>query len=168
MGLEVLIEMKKDIPNPKKQDVIPPDMDHVYFEGGGKFPLQPAELNYSAVNAWWFAEFAFLAYCHPGFVRLAVKLAGFDRFCFLSGKGTECMISWNDEVCVIAFRGTELKSRSALHEMKTDLNALPVPFELGGKVHGGFLDGLDEIWAGNEGLEHKIKGLIEEAPDRPI
>ncbi|MDF3127966.1 lipase family protein [Kiritimatiellaeota bacterium B1221] len=160
--------MKKEIPHPKNYDVIPPDMGYRYFENGAQFPLQPAELKYTPVNAWWFAEFSFLAYCHPGFVRMAVKLAGFDGFFFVSGKGTECMVSWNHEVCVIAFRGTELKSRSALHEVKTDLNALPVAFEKGGKVHGGFLAGLEEVWGGENGLEQKVQALAKANPQRPI
>ncbi|WFB37727.1 lipase family protein [Kiritimatiellota bacterium B12222] len=160
--------MIKALPDPKKRDLIPPDMDHVYFEHGEDFPMEPRVLAYSAVNAWWFAEFSFLVYCHPGFARLATKLAGFDAFRFLNGKGTECMISANTEVVVVAFRGTELKSRSAFHEVKTDLNTLPVSFEKGGKVHAGFLDGLDEIWSGDQGLEALLHAVWAEDPERPI
>jgi triacylglycerol lipase len=158
----------KELPNPRGRDLVPPDMDYVYFEESDSHPMEPENQEYSEVNAWWFAECAFLAYCHPGFARMAYRLAGFDGFRFFESTGTECMVSWNEQVAVVAFRGTELKSLSALHEIRTDLNAAPVPFELGGKVHRGFLDGLGEIWDGPEGLQALLATLIKEQPDRPL
>ena len=62
------------------------------------------------------------------------QLAGLGGFRFFGSRGTECMVSWNDQIAIAAFRGTELKSLSALHEIKTDLNAVPVPFDRGGMV----------------------------------
>lgn len=159
---------RKELPNPKKRDIIPPDMDYLYFENTGDFPLETENTEYSAVNAWWFAECAFLAYTHPGFARIAYKLIGFDYFKFFHGIGTECMVVWTNKVVIVAFRGTELKSRSVLHEINTDLNAKPVPFELGGRVHKGFLKGLEEIWGGPDGLQIFLKNLIDENPERPL
>jgi hypothetical protein len=158
----------KKLPDPSERNLIPPDMDYVYFENSDDHLLEPKELEYSPVNSWWFAECAFLAYCHPGFARMAYKLAGFDDFRFLGATGTECMVSWNSQVAIAAFRGTELKSFSALHEIRTDLNAVPVPFERGGMVHRGFLKALDEIWGGPEGLQVILDGLMAEDPDRPL
>jgi len=91
-----------------------------------------------------------------------------DGFRFFGGKGTECMVGWNDEVMVVSFRGTELKSRSAAHEIGTDMNTIPVPFEGGGKVHKGFLKALEEIWNGSEGLEAFLEEAIRENPSRPL
>ncbi|MCK5736601.1 MAG: lipase family protein [Spirochaetaceae bacterium] len=159
---------KKELPNPKKQNIIPPDMDYRYLKESKKYPLEPKKTNYSPVNAWWFSECAFLAYTHPGFARMVYKLAGFDMFRFFHGVGTECMVSWNNRVVIVAFRGTELKSRSVLHEIQTDLNTIPVPFESGGMVHKGFLKGLEEIWDGPEGLRSFLDERLNEKPHRPL
>ncbi len=163
-----MVKQKKELPNPKKQNIIPPDMNHIYFENAENVPLEAEKNEYSPVNAWWFSEFAFLAYCHPGFSRMACKLAGFDSFQFFQGKGTECMVIWSDEAVIVAFRGTELKSRSVLHEISTDLNTTPVPFDTGGKVHKGFLNGLYEVWDGPEGLKTFLEGLLNEKRKRPM
>ncbi len=155
-------------PDPKSRDLIPPDMDYVYFEGSESIRLEPGSINYSPANAWWFAECAFLAYCHPGFARMAYKLAGFDKFRFFQGTGTECMVAVNRKMIVVAFRGTELKSRSVLHEIRTDLNTVPVPFDMGGRVHKGFLLALGEIWDGPEGLSQYLQDLEQKFPKRPL
>ena len=122
----------KPLPDPSERDLIPPDMDYVYFEGCEQHPLEPDQASYSPANAWWLAESSFLVYCHPGFARMACRLAGLDQFHFFEATGTECMLCWNREVAIVAFRGTELKSMSSLHEIRTDLNATPVPFDGGG------------------------------------
>ncbi len=164
-----MIKIKqKELPNPKKRNLIPPDMDYLYFENAEDFPLEPENTEYSPVNAWWFAECSFLAYTHPGFARMAYKLIGIDNFKFFHGVGTECMVIWTNQVVITAFRGTELKSSSVLHEINTDLNTKPVPFELGGRVHKGFLKGLEEIWGGSGGLKIFLQNLIDENPDRPL
>ncbi len=159
---------RKKIPDPRSYDIIPPDMDYDFFEfpGGQKPGFRDRE--FRTVNAWWFAECAFLAYCHPGFAKMAYRLAGFHGFRFFQGKGTECMVSWNDSAVITAFRGTELKSRSALHEIKTDLNTVPVDFDDGGKVHKGFLSGLNEVWSGSEGLEAFLLEKLREDCKRPL
>ena len=158
----------KELPDPDKRDIIPPDMDYAYFEKPGRLKPDFRDREFSAVNAWWFAECAFLSYCHPNFARMAWQLTGFEGFRFFQGKGTECMASWNRKVLIVSFRGTELKSRSAFHEIATDLNAVPVPFEGGGNVHKGFLDGLEEIWGGPEGLESFLKEKLSERQKRPV
>jgi len=159
---------KKPLPDPRHYDVIPPDMGYLYFAEASAFPLEPGNTGFCLANAWWFAECAFLAYCHPGFVRMAYRLAGLEGFRCLEGKGTECMIAWNDAVVIVSFRGTELKSMSAMHEIRMDIDTLPVAFGGGGKVHKGFLKGLEEIWAGPEGLEVFLEGLAEEKPSRAL
>gem|GEM_PF-1192100 len=159
---------KKPLPDPRKYDLIPPDMDYVYFENGETFPLETDNTEYSPANAWWFGECSFLTYCHPGFVRMAYRLAGFEGFRFFHGKGTECMVGWNDTAVIVSFRGTELKSRSAVHEIRTDMNTVPVAFEGGGMVHQGFLNGLDEVWEGPDGLQVFLDEITEEDPSRPL
>lgn len=169
MILEVMETIKiKNLPNPKNRDLIPPDMDYIYFEGCECFHFEPEKEEYSPANAWWLSECAFLAYCHPGFARMAYKLAGFNHFRFFQGVGTECMVSWNDQSAIVSFRGTELKSLSALHEIRTDLNAVPVSFPEAGKVHRGFLRGLEEVWAGEGQLKEFLNKLLTEDSQRPL
>nr|MDA3810009.1 lipase family protein [Spirochaetaceae bacterium] len=123
---------------------------------------------FSPVNAWWLSECSFLVYCHPGFARMAMKLAGFDNFQFFEGKGTECMICWNKSSIIVAFRGTEMKSLSSLHEIRTDLDSIPIPFALGGNVHKGFFSGLEEVWPGAVGLEQFLINLIHKDTKRSL
>ena len=163
-----VLAMKKPTPDAKNYDIVPPDMNYLYFEGANQYPFQPNNTEFSEVNAWWLAECSLLAYCHPGFARMAFKLAGFEQFTFFEGTGTECMAAGNQEALIIAFRGTELKSLSALYELKTDLDSMPVAFAEGGKVHQGFAKALDEVWSGEQGLKQFIEQQIVDFPDRPI
>ena len=143
-------------------------MDYIYFENHKSFPFEPEKKAFSLNNAWWLGECAFLVYNHPGFARMAFKLAGLDHFRFFQGPGTECMVSCNDETVIVSFRGTEMKSFSALHEIRTDLDTIPVPFDGGGKVHRGFLAGLEEIWSGEDGLKAFLDSLLADKPERPL
>jgi len=161
-------ELLKPIVVPQEYPILPPDMDYLYFENADLYPFEPDVLEFSPVNAWWLSECAFLVYCHPGFARMAMKLAGFDHFKFFQGKGTECMVCWNNDSVIVSFRGTEMKSLSAFHEIRTDLNTVPVPFDRGGNVHKGFLKGLEEIWEGADGLNRFLTELIAEDKNRPL
>jgi pimeloyl-ACP methyl ester carboxylesterase len=172
--------LKKAIPNPLKDEIDIPNMDYIYFNNIEEFPFLPQELSYSKINAWWLAEASFLAYCHPGFVRMAYKVANFPGFKFFNGTGTECMVASSKESVIISFRGTETNSFSFFHELATDFNANPVSFQQGGTVHSGFLDALEEIWEEKDedyikknpkhhtGLRLYIEKLISESSDRPI
>ncbi len=159
---------KKDVPSPNNYPVIPPDMDYIYFENHENLRFEPDNREISMANLWWLAECSFLVYNHPGFARMAYKLAGFDSFRFFQGTGTEAMVVKNSDVIIISFRGTELKSFSAMHEIRTDLNTIPVDFDLGGKVHKGFYKALKEIWEGEDGLETYINTIITENRKTPI
>ncbi|GDY24677.1 hypothetical protein AHAT_05670 [Agarivorans sp. Toyoura001] len=160
--------MIKLIPDPKSYDIVPPDMDYRYFNDASAHPFEASNTEFSKVNAWWLADCSLLAYTHPGFARMAYQLAGFNQFSFFQGKGTECMAAGNQKALIISFRGTELKSLSALYELRSDLDALPTRFSEGGKVHTGFQKALDEIWDGEQGLAAFIEQQIAEYPERPI
>ena len=69
---------------------------------------------------------------------------------------------------IVSFTGTEVKSMSAMHEIGTDVNVLPVPFEGGGKVHKGFLKGLEEIWDGPEGLQVFLEDIMKDNSSRAL
>lgn len=127
------------------KSILPPDMDYEYFAGGERYPFEPENHEYSSINSWWLAEASHLSYCHPGFSRLACRLAGFHSFKAVSGKKAFCIAAWNDAFCIIAFRGTQLRSAAALKDLYTDLNAKPVEHPGGGRVHRGFLRAFEEI-----------------------
>lgn len=172
--------MRKDIPNPKLYDTLAPDMNYIYFEHGEEFPFDIKVSGYSPVNAWWLADASFLAYCHPGFCRMAYYIAGFREFHFFNGPGTECMVASSDEMIIVSFRGTEINSRSVFVEVGTDLNTLPVDFPEGGEVHQGFLLALEEVWEQKDeeyqkkypkhhsGLEDYLRGVVKEHPHKPM
>ncbi|MBI9107555.1 MAG: lipase family protein [Spirochaetales bacterium] len=158
----------KELPDPKQKMIFPPDMDYFYFNDAHDFPFKPKAKEYSAVNAWWMAECSFLAYAHPGFARLAYRIAGFADFRFFGGKSTECMVAWNKTCVIVSFRGTEIGSVSTLREIFTDLDTASVPFPKGGRVHRGFLNALNEIWEGENGLLKFLDDLLSLNPKRPL
>lgn len=170
----------KTIPESPEDQTSGPNMDYIYFESSDAIPFSPEENRYSPSNAWWLAEASFLAYCHPGFVRMAFFIAGFKEFQFFNGPGTECMVASSEKTSIVTFRGTETSSLSFFHELTTDLNTIPVPFPEGGMVHQGFLKGLEEVWeqkdkkyakknpTHNSGLHPFIQQLLRDHPDRPI
>jgi triacylglycerol lipase len=172
--------LKKTKLDPLKDESEVPNMDYIYFNNSDEYPFLHDELSYKEVNAWWLAEASFLAYCHPGFVRMAFKIANFPNFNFFNGPGTECMVASSKDSVIIAFRGTETSSFSFFHELATDLNTIPVPFPEGGTVHKGFLNALEEVWEEkdedyvkknpkhNTGLRLYIERLVSESKDRPI
>ncbi|MBN2617513.1 MAG: lipase family protein [Spirochaetales bacterium] len=159
----------KSLPSPDSYPVLVPDMNYLYFEDSQNYPFDYNEYkNFSIVNAWWLSECAFLAYTHPGFARMAYKLAGFDNFLFFSGESTEAMLVWNENFAIISFRGTELKTTSAIYDIITDIKTIPVPNPVGGMVHRGFLQGIDEVWDGKNGLASSIKNIRTQNPNIPI
>jgi triacylglycerol lipase len=99
---------------------------------------------------------------------MAFKLAGLGGFQFLGGDTTECMIAWNDDLAIVAFRGTEIKSLSALREIRTDLNAIPLAFPEGGRVHKEFYKALEEIWEGPTRCRLFLESLVKMQPERPV
>lgn len=151
---------RKSVGEMDRSSMVPPSMDYEYFQGADKLPFQPHAQEFSPENAWWLSEAAFLSYCHPGFARMAWELAGFSGFRFFQGKGTECMVAWDEETVITAFRGTEMRSVSFFYELITDLNAFPVEFEGGGNVHRGFRDALYEIWEDTEDGEAGLKSFL--------
>jgi hypothetical protein len=143
-------------------------MSYVYFDHAGRFPFDPRKTEYSHVNAWWLAECSFLAYTHPGYARMAFALEGFPGFRFFQNNSVECMVAWNASSAVVVFRGTELRSVSAIREISTDLNAAPTPFNGDGQVHRGFFQAFKDVFDGDDGLAPFLTELIEAAPKRPL
>lgn len=61
---------------------------------------------------------------------------------FIEGNGTQALVMATNDIILVAFRGTELKTEDIL----TDLNFDLVKGPLDGEVHEGFLDALAVVW----------------------
>jgi triacylglycerol lipase len=90
---------------------------------------------YSLNNGYWLAQAAQIAYQDKATIQLAVAKLGLNKFEFLSRRDTEGYIAANEDIIVVAFRGTE---PSHLRDILADAQFHKVqgPF---GLVHRGFL-----------------------------
>lgn len=110
------------------------------------FNFEARTRQYSKKNARWLGRASQLAYDDEALIRSEVTRSwGFKTFEFWSGGNnlidTQCFIAGNDEMLLLAFRGT--------HELKdwmTDINITLVGGP-GGRVHEGFLMGLSLVWS---------------------
>jgi triacylglycerol lipase len=107
------------------------------------FFFEPQAIAYSSINAVGLAQAARLAYLNPSDMAATVRLWSFPRFQFLERNQTQAFIMGNDEVIILAFRGTECR---CLKDWMTNANVALIP-ESGGRVHRGFSMGLDIIWS---------------------
>ena len=148
---------KKDLPEPTLPNLLPPNLDHRYFEDGDKHPFRPNAQTLELVNAWWLAEAALLAYAPEAFVKETLRRAGLNMSRFLSKAGTQCYVATSGDFVIAAFRGTQVPKPGAdpdrlrlLQEVVADVGA-DVGFSLvewsqGGCVHDGFMRAFDVVW----------------------
>jgi predicted lipase len=85
---------------------------------------------------------------------------------FFEGLSTQCYVAHNDNFAIVAFRGSEIwKKRDKFDldavtaDMRTNVDIRAVPWAQGGKVHRGFAEALDEVWAD---LQAHLEELEEE------
>jgi len=171
---------RKEIPAPTPDVVIPPNLDHTYFERGADHPFRPQSSQFELVNAWWLAESALLAYAAPDEAAPRFEAGGF-RAEFFRGpaEGTQAYLLVRDDCSVVAFRGTQVPKpgpgasereiRDSLRELIKDAMAderiALVPIAGGARVHRGFQRALDEIYPS---LERRLDALRQGLPPRPL
>jgi triacylglycerol lipase len=115
----------------------------VSSQNPAKVDFEPNANGYSARNAWGLAKAARLAYQMPDTIAQTLKTWGnFPNFRFFSGRETQAYLMGNDDLAVLAFRGTQSDN---LRDWMTDAKILLVP-GCSGKVHAGFLEGVNWIW----------------------
>jgi triacylglycerol lipase len=168
----------KPLPRPTLSRLIPPSVDHVYFQDATAYPFQPRASGFSLVNAWWLAEASLLAYGDEPFV--VEKLAGFGLVespgirvrSFLGvTRGTQCFVLDSERFAIVAFRGTRIESfpdpilkwkMRLLNrvDLATDLDFRLDPTE---QAHSGFIRALDEVW---DELRDHLEGLAARALDK--
>ena len=115
----------KPVPPFTLANVAPPNLKFSYFDNWRAFPFRPDENAFSLINAWWLAEFAFIAYADEAFMRIAVGKQGlpFDFRAFDSTE-TETFLFWNDDCVIVSFRGTEADNFvGAVLDWATDFTA---------------------------------------------
>ena len=98
-------------------------------------PFDARASAYNLNNAYWLAQAAKIAYQEKDTIQPAVANLGLENFEFLSKDDTEGYIAANEEIIVVAFRGTE---PSHLQDLLADARLHKVKGPLG-DVHRGFL-----------------------------
>jgi triacylglycerol lipase len=165
-------------PPPGPLDLVPPNEGgYHYFES----PLDPEALGFDLRTAAWMADAAMLAYSAPEFARRAFRdrggLPGLAAFGHAApgASSTQCYVAHSDLAAVVAFRGTEVpgprdlarfvaRLRDVARDVEVDARLRLVPYG-GGRVHGGFLGGLEEVWTA---LAEYLDALRRDRPARPV
>jgi triacylglycerol lipase len=106
------------------------------------FFFNPAAIAYSPLNAVGLAQAAALSYSDQPLCSATADRWNFPRCQFIERNNIQAIIMGNDEVILLAFRGTDAR---CIKDWMTDLNASKVR-EGGGLVHRGFYLGLEAIW----------------------
>lgn len=96
---------------------------------------------YSLKNAYWLAQAANIAYQEKSTIQPAVAKLGLKHFEFLSRRDTEGYVAANEEIIIVAFRGTE---PSHLRDLLADARFHKVQGPLG-QVHRGFLHAFELV-----------------------
>ena len=102
----------------------------------------PQTTQYQHTNAIFLAKCAQLAYQSPEEIHSQISKWGFPHMAFFDRKETQAFVLGNDEMIVVAFRGTEPRK---LKDWMTDKQIFRRngPY---GKVHRGFLKALHHVW----------------------
>ncbi|MFN5855579.1 MAG: lipase family protein [Pseudanabaenaceae cyanobacterium] len=103
---------------------------------------------YSAANAKLAALCAGLAYKSEDEIKETTSTGGdswgFPQFHFFDRDETQGFMIGNDQIIVLAFRGTE---QTKIRDWLTDLKFRQEPGPAGINVHRGFYKGLKSVWA---------------------
>lgn len=98
-----------------------------------------------AEQSYLFALISELAYSDPANSAAEFKKLGFTKTKFFDQDCSEAYVLSNGDDIVIACRGTEV---TQIKDIKADLRIKLVSPNFGpGKVHGGFKDSVDDVWA---------------------
>jgi triacylglycerol lipase len=95
---------------------------------------------YSRANAYWLGSAARLSYQDEATIRAAVGVWGLNELLFFDTLETQAFIAANDDLIVLAFRGTTALL-DWIFDARIDLVGGPA-----GRVHEGFLVALSFVW----------------------
>jgi hypothetical protein len=137
------------------------------LEGAEDHPFLPRAKGFSRRNAWWLAELSFLAYEHPGFIRLVYKTLGMEMRAFIQGS-TAGFVAYDNEKVFVVYRGTQVRTSGAISDILIDIRFPPEPVSGRGEAHGGFYGAFSSVWDGPEGIRAFIGDLLRERPRRSL
>ena len=145
------------------QALFSPNFEYVYFDQAEVVPFVATADMFRTENAWWCAEASYLAYVRDeAFVAHALEKVGFAEVRWFDRGGTQGYLAANDDLVLVAFRGTE---RHELSDIIADLKIGMVPINGHGKMHLGFKEALDRVWGD---LHQTLLSLLRERPLRPV
>lgn len=107
--------------------------------------FEPHRADYHPSNAWWLAELSRLVYCGSSAIRdAALARAGLRQRRFFDVAETQgAVVEASDgSFAVLAFRGS-----AQLDDWLVNLEATAEDWPQGGRVHEGFQEALDDVWA---------------------
>ncbi len=106
--------------------------------------FNPNKTSFDLVNAQATAKASQLAYKKKGDILKTLKTWGFSQAMFFSNfkVGTQGFVAGNDDMILVAFRGTE---GGELKDWKADAKIKKVPGKGGGHVHRGFKKALEGV-----------------------
>jgi triacylglycerol lipase len=106
--------------------------------------FNPNSKSFDLVNAQATAKASQLAYSKKDDILKTLKTWGFSRARFFSNRkfGTQGFVAGNDDMVLVAFRGTE---GGELKDWKADAKIKKVPGKGGGHVHRGFKKALEGV-----------------------
>jgi triacylglycerol lipase len=170
--------MRKEIPpHSFSRRLIPPSAPgeppekHKFLENALDHPFEARpkqNAGHSPVNAWWLAELSLLAYNELGEIKavlepLNLKVRTLDK------KSTQGFVAEGKDFVIVSFRGTEFPLPRKDQDPKAAIMALfsaitddvvdlrfglvPAPGPARGRVHGGFVHALDEVFDQLSGLK---------------
>lgn len=96
---------------------------------------------YSKKNAYWLGKASQIAYESPANAKAALDAWGCNTFEYFDSRETQAFIAGNDDLLMLAFRGTEGHIRDWMTDLDIELVGGP-----GGRVHEGFLTALSAVW----------------------
>ena len=98
---------------------------------------------HNLINAYWMSEFCRLAYItSKGFIEDECKKIGME-VAFFWKDDTEIIVVHNDELIIVACRGTET---SKIGDILTDIQFTRAPAITHGTIHSGFKKALAIVW----------------------
>ncbi|RMH32822.1 MAG: lipase family protein [Nitrospirae bacterium] len=133
-----------------------PGQATTYFDLDPLPPWQLSATRYSPKTAWWLAELSRLIYrqekdelgskAAPPTRNEILHRVGLEEVAFFNNGGMQGAVVRSQDTRrsfnVVVFRGTH-----DLRDWLTNLNTMPGPWKPGGKVHKGFKQGIDFVWA---------------------
>lgn len=97
--------------------------------------------DYSRKNAYWLGKASQIAYHSPEQARSEFEDWGLSTREYFDNKETQAYITGNNDLLLLAFRGTEGNVRDWMTDLDIGLVGGP-----GGMVHEGFLTALSYVW----------------------